>query len=156
MSEHIPMTRERFESLIEAYGGDLARWPHSERLAAYAFAQSTPEAAALLADGKALDRLLSSLPVPSLPETLKTRILASASNEKILARPRGILTLVESALSQLWPHARVWKPASVFASALALGAALGFSLWGHYASHDQLGSEDLIAYAVPTLAQDIY
>ena len=43
------MTYERFETLADAYGGDLRRWPEAEREAGRALLNADPRAAAVLA-----------------------------------------------------------------------------------------------------------
>ena len=43
------MDAERFERLIEAYGGAPARWPDAERADALAYRDGSPEAASLCA-----------------------------------------------------------------------------------------------------------
>src|SRR5690606_1457714 len=58
--EMTTMTRERFENLADAYGGDLRRWPEAEREAGRALAAADPRAAALLLEADAVDALLDS------------------------------------------------------------------------------------------------
>lgn len=73
------MTPERFEALAEAYGGDPARWPATERDAAAALMADRPAwAQAVLAEAAALDGLLSALPAPRAPAELVARIVRGA------------------------------------------------------------------------------
>lgn len=73
------MTPERFETLAEAYGGDIARWPAAERDAAALRAAAHPdEAYAALARAGSLDALLDAAPAPRAPAGLIQRIAAGA------------------------------------------------------------------------------
>lgn len=77
------LTIDRLESLLDAYGGDLSRWP--ERLApeAQALIGSSSEARRLHAEAQALDRVLAkaSTPDPERLEMLAHRIMAVAERE---------------------------------------------------------------------------
>lgn len=54
------MDRARFEHLLEAYGGDFARWPASDRAAGAAYAAQHAEAVGpLLREARALDAALN-------------------------------------------------------------------------------------------------
>ena len=77
------LTVERFESLLEAYGGNLARWPASHVLAAQGLLQGSAEARARLADAVALDRVIdkASNPDPRRLRALADRIVAAAASE---------------------------------------------------------------------------
>ncbi|TXI06389.1 MAG: hypothetical protein E6Q76_09800 [Rhizobium sp.] len=68
-----PMNGERFEALVAAYGGDIGRWPQTERAAAREFAQS-PTAAKALAGAADLDALLDTYVVKSGSAGLENRI----------------------------------------------------------------------------------
>jgi len=54
------LTLERFAALVEAYGGNVERFPAHERVAARALAQRSREAQQMLAGARALDALLAS------------------------------------------------------------------------------------------------
>lgn len=73
------MDRERFETLLDAYGADFRRWPPETRAEAAAFAAQEAEAAALVADARKLDATIDTVrdaPPPSAD--LAARILAQA------------------------------------------------------------------------------
>lgn len=74
------LTIERFESLLEAYGGNLARWPARHILPAQGLLRASGEARARLAEAQALDRVLykASGPDPERLRLLADRIIASA------------------------------------------------------------------------------
>ena len=83
------LTVDRFESLLEAYGGNLARWPTQHALAAQSLLQSSSEARARLAGAQALDRLLdkASSPDPQRLRLLTDRIVAAAEGNAPLRKP---------------------------------------------------------------------
>lgn len=69
--------RTRFAALAAAYGGDIARWPATERAAARRMARER-WAARILADADALDAWLDHAPPPVPAPALAARILAAA------------------------------------------------------------------------------
>lgn len=74
----VPMARDRFEAILDAYGADPRRWPDAERAAAQAFAAVDPEAPALLAAAADLDGAIhQAAPVPA-EGPLREAIVASA------------------------------------------------------------------------------
>jgi len=161
MTDTTPMTDARFKALLEAYGAEVGRWPEAERLAAHAYAEAAPESATLLAEARAIDALLAKLPLPEPRPALMASIL-----EQIHALPvqkRGLGAALAGLLDALWPRAAVWKPASVFASALVLGALIGGDLLGAFGVVETTASaqaqaqvqENVLAYAVPSLMQDL-
>lgn len=83
------MNAERFQTLAEAYGGAIARWPTDVQDAAFAFlAQAPEEADALLADARETDTLLDEAERLSPSVALRDRILAAAPKERA-ARSRA-------------------------------------------------------------------
>jgi len=73
------MTPERFETLAEAYGGDVARWPDVEREAAAAVMAERPEwAGGVLARARDLDEALAAFAMPRASADLTARIVAGA------------------------------------------------------------------------------
>lgn len=81
------MTLERFKALAESYGGDLARWPESEREAARALLISTPAALdAVLVEAAQLDRMLDLAPAQAADSALLGRLIAAAPQPLRLAR----------------------------------------------------------------------
>ena len=73
------MTPERFETLAEAYGGDVARWPDAERAGAAALMTAEPAwAQRVLAEAGALDALLDAAPAIVASSGLSARVLAGA------------------------------------------------------------------------------
>ena len=73
------MTPDRFRSLAEAYGGDLARWPAQEQGPAGAFAAAqAAQATEILSAERALDARLVAYDVSPPSLRLRDLVLASA------------------------------------------------------------------------------
>lgn len=87
------LTRERFEELAEAYGGDVARWPEATWSAAAALMAAEPRftTGVLQAAGR-LDAALDAWTLPAASAGLRERILAAAPGRRP-ARLRLILQL---------------------------------------------------------------
>jgi len=80
------MTPDRFRSLAEAYGGDLARWPAADRGLAQAFAAAhASQAARILSGEQTLDVRLQAYDVVLSPH-LRERVLASAPARRAVRR----------------------------------------------------------------------
>lgn len=111
------MTKEQFQALAEAYGGEIARWPAAVRDEAALFAASDPGSAqAVLAREAALDAALDAAPRPApAPSALYDRILADAPSRPRRARWR--LWLTPAGLGAALAGAAV--------AGLVLGAQLG-------------------------------
>lgn len=79
------MTPERFETLAEAWGGDVARWPVAEREAAAELMAARPDwARTVLVAAGDLDAALAAYAPPRASVGLAERIAAEAP----AARPR--------------------------------------------------------------------
>ncbi len=77
------MTRERFEVLAQAYGGELARWPDAERDAATLLAVSDAAfAQGLLAEAGDLDATLDAWRAPQADAALREAIIAAAPSPR--------------------------------------------------------------------------
>ena len=73
------MTREQFQSLADAYGGEIARWPPDVRDQAGLLAATHPAfAQAVLTQASRLDAALDALPRATASRMLLDRIVASA------------------------------------------------------------------------------
>jgi hypothetical protein len=105
------MMIERFQSLADAYGGDIARWPDDEQAGARAWqAANAAMALAILNDAQALDMLLDSATVASPGPVLRDRITGSARRVRKPVR------------------ALVWASATGLMAACAAGLMLGANL----------------------------
>jgi hypothetical protein len=81
------MTPERFETLAEAYGGDVSRWPLAERDgAALLMAQAPQDCQAVLAAAGDLDGLLDAWRPQPAPHALREAILAAAPAPRAVRR----------------------------------------------------------------------
>lgn len=112
------MTYERFETLADAYGGDLRRWPEAERAAARALLDSDPRGAALLAEADGLDALLDAAPRPTPSHALREAVIASAAGAGLKARRRG-------------PGPLAWLSGAGWAAAACAGVVFGLALTSH-------------------------
>jgi hypothetical protein len=75
------MTRERFQILAQAYGGEIARWPADAREAAAELVAADPEwTAAVLAEAARLDGMLRQAPAPAPSSALVGRVIAAAQD----------------------------------------------------------------------------
>jgi len=112
------MELERFNSLVDAYGGDEAAWPAAERDAARSLLAAEPQARALQREARALDRELALFQVAPPPSV--DRILAARPQPGALERL--LAWLVPAVPGQLW------RPALAAMLPLALGVVLGAGL----------------------------
>lgn len=93
------MDRERFNHLLEAYGGNSKRWPAEEQRAAAAFTAQNADAAVALKEAQALDHALDAA-LDDARETgpLAARIVASAPRAQPWLDRRAMLALAACAL----------------------------------------------------------
>jgi hypothetical protein len=88
------MTRERFQDLAEAYGGDLARWPADVREAAAVLLAAEPAfAQGVLAEAGVLDQALDGWAPLAATHELREAIVAAAP----LARPSRVAAWIARA-----------------------------------------------------------
>ena len=122
------MTVARFESLAEAWGGDIGRWPQTQQAAARRLHDADAGARAALADAAKLDALLElDAEAEARPSAaLMARVLADAAD---IAAGRAPVAAVSrgSAPRQGW-LARFLGDALRPAAALAFSAALGVAV----------------------------
>lgn len=122
------MTRERFEALAEAYGGDISRWPPAEReVAALLMAAEPAFARAVLARAEELDVALDAWRPAPAGHALRDRIIAGAPR----ARPQGL---------------RAWAWTAGLGAALASACVAGLAVG--VAISDQVSAASASAEAV--------
>lgn len=114
MNQNQPMTRDRFEDLAEAYGGDLDRWPTAAAASARALLEAEPGLGALLDEAEAIDELLSASPAPAFSGVLREKVIAGA--------PR---------LAAAWSRTTRWLSGVGLAAACAAGVILGANVSDH-------------------------
>lgn len=125
------MNAERFQTLAEAYGGAIARWPEDARDGAFAFLAAEPARAdAILAEARETDTLLDADAPLSPSMALRDRVLAAAPRE----RP---------ARSKLWRWLTGAGVGAGLAAATAAGLVAGVNL--SMASAPQTEDEALLA-----------
>lgn len=142
------MTLEKFQTLADAYGAKLDRWPVDDRSAAGQLLTSDPRARALIAEASALDRLLD-LPAPGRSGSvagLADRIVAAAttgpagqSSGSPVKSSAVVVTLPQPQTRSELPAearsaparmpvlriARIWPAAAALAASLACGILIG-------------------------------
>ena len=122
------MNVDRMRDLAEAWGGDLRRWPETDRRAAEDFARTHPDDAerALFA-ARQLDGALDALPRPVVSAELRDRVIASATAAGLRAR-------------LVWPGLRklLWVGGASWAAAACAGIVFGLSLSSDFERQVQL------------------
>lgn len=109
------MTPERFESLAEAHGGDVTRWPAAEREAAAALMIAQPAFARdVLTAAAMLDAALDAWAPMAVTHELRERVIAAAP----AARRRSRLA------AWFWGAGLSAGLAAACAAGLAVGVAL--------------------------------
>jgi len=111
MNESVPMSRERLETLAQAYGGDLDRWPPEAEAQARALLQAEPRLAAVLDEAGEIDLLLDASPAPAFSGILRERVIGAA--------PR---------LRSAWRSTTRWFAGAGLAAACAAGVLLGVNM----------------------------
>ncbi len=82
------MNLDRFQTLADAFGGVITRWPAHEQDAAFAFLAASPDAAAgALADARDLDEDLDAAGRLSPSHALRQAILAAAPRARPVRSP---------------------------------------------------------------------
>lgn len=136
------MTKDEFQQLADAYGGEIARWPTNLREDAALFAAQEPAfAEATLTHEAELDAALDALPRPQASRELFDRILAEAP----APRRRG----------RLW---RLWlAPAGVgaaLASVAGAGLILGVQLGQQSAVSAETSAQSVADLDVSAVAEE--
>jgi hypothetical protein len=98
-----PVTMERLEAILDAYGAAPRRWPEDECYGVQRLLDSSAEARRRLEDAARLDELLDAVPLERPRAALEQRILAAAP------RPRA---------SQRWRLAALAAPLAAAAAVL--------------------------------------
>jgi hypothetical protein len=125
------VTKERFEALAEAYGGDIARWPADVRDAAAVLMTAEPEfAQGVLGRESGLDAALDGWPRPTPSRDLIERIVATAP------RPR--------------PRRTGWLMPLSLGAGLAAACAAGLIVGVHLSSQLRDPAPPSVADAFPS------
>lgn len=113
------MNSNRLTVLLEAYGGDPARWPEHEREAGMALLRSDPAAADV---ARSLDAALDAYAAPPANAALRLKIL-DATRKVEQTRRFSLGALV----GDLLPWRPLWPNLAGLAVALLIGIGVGFS-----------------------------
>ncbi len=109
------ITPERVKALIDAYGGDPARWPDDEREASLALVAEDGDLARAADEAGALDLTLDAVPAPAPSPALR------ASLKEIPETGSSLLTWITDSLG-------IWRPVAGLATAAVLGIVLGITV----------------------------
>lgn len=135
-------TPVRLQQTVDAYGGDPARWPRAARDAAPALLDRGPEARRVLAEARALDRLLDLAPAGAPEDSIAHRLLidrivatsATDQPDKPVSSPVvGRVAPARLAARAGMPgfagryaaSGRAWQAAALLAASLLIGIYLG-------------------------------
>lgn len=120
-----------FEALLEIHGARAERWPDSARERFEPLIARNARARELLAEARALERLLdrASLPDAQRTQDLADRIIAAAAAEGAAQRPAAnVVDFPAHRRTRAAPAQTVrWKVASALAASLLVGIYLGAS-----------------------------
>ncbi len=115
------MTQSRFAAIVDAYGGDPARWPPDEREAAERWLASSSAAQAQVLEALDLDRTLAAQVAPDVSSALERRLMDGFDRAR---QRRSLGEFYAAAADALWPGAPAWQPAFVLGMALAVGLCI--------------------------------
>jgi anti-sigma-K factor RskA len=116
------MDLERLRAIVDAYGGDPARWPAAERPAAETLLAGSDAARALVAAAADLDAALDAVPARQPTLAMRAAILAAAP------RPPApsFLTRLRDGWREVFAELGGWRTAgTVLAASLVLGIVSG-------------------------------
>ncbi len=146
------MNLGRLSAILDAYGGDPARWPADEREDALALARSSVPAARVMAKACALDAALRQQSFPDIAlEAEKFTLLHSvivSGARRLTGSWFGRWFGIDLTPSQLWPSVAGLALASVLGFAVGLGGLLQVE-----ADHDADESSVLSAIDLPVIGQ---
>lgn len=123
-TDDVRIDEQQFAYLLEAYGGDLKRWPQEYQVAALQLLQHSESAQRLRQAALALDKLLDTVPVPPPSPWLRQRILATA--RQTATTTQDIWQRFLQWVIGTTPTEYLWRPAVTFLLPLGLGILIGF------------------------------
>ncbi len=120
-----------FEAHLEVHGARAERWPEAARERFEPLLERNARARELLAEARALEKLLDRAPLPNTErmEALADRIVAMAAAEKASQPSAGnVVDLAARRQARTMPTPRSrWQVASALAASLLVGIYLGAS-----------------------------
>jgi hypothetical protein len=132
-----PLSLERFQRLLAAYGARRELWPRTERAQAERLLEASSEARALLSREEDLDAGLMAL--ASLSPDL----------DPGLSRKLAEIPLLNPRKPWFWPFRRVWVPAAAWAVAAMFGL-----LVGSFTAAEEPASVELTLETTPPVMDD--
>jgi hypothetical protein len=116
------MSLQRFTALVDAYGGDLGRWPESERKSACLLIEHNVHAQSLLAEASGLDNELDKFVLPAF-SGLETKL----NNQALPSHPPLFMERLASWMIPQPGHVltQLWRPAAAACLPLVLGLYIG-------------------------------
>ena len=141
-SDYGKMTLDRFQQLLDAYGGQAQHWPEQERPGALQLLANSAAASQLLKQALLLDDLLNQVQA----HTPSAQLLAAVMDGE---NPSGWRCWT----AQLWPFGAIWPPLGALACCALLGLVLGFQTTWPLANSDE--SSALLEYEVIQLAYGV-
>jgi hypothetical protein len=140
--------KDRAKHMLETYGADLSRWPHTDRDELLQVIKDDHVLSAMMRDEQALDELLNQAPnvVPSL--SLQSRILSAQSGDEGVAGTNFLPKTLKQVLDVLWPFGSAAIPAGALVAAIALGGSIGFSTGVASDGWSEEGTYDVVALAL--------
>jgi anti-sigma-K factor RskA len=119
------MDLDQLRTIIDGRGPRLEEWPVAERQAAEVLMASDAAARTLLAEARALDRLLDTVPALSPTPALRAAILATAPRARA-QREQSLLGRLAEAAGELWRELGGWRLAgAALTASLVLGILAG-------------------------------
>ena len=111
---------QRFAEVLEAYGANAQHWPQNERFLLLELIAQSEEAREMLDQAQQLDQLLDQYIIAEADDKLLQRVLDT------IPAP----SLFDQILKWLWPEQKslIWKPALAVSLPLVFGILLG-SMW---------------------------
>lgn len=116
------MKAERFHALAEAYGGDLRRWPASERGFAESLIAADPSLKAALEEAALLDVMLETSRLSAASAELTARVLAAAPKARRF---------------RLHLNRLAWLLGAGWAAAACAGVVAGVGLTSHVTANER-------------------
>lgn len=152
------MDRNRYRTILEAYGADPARWPSGEREAALRLASTDPMARQLLDEAREADREIENA-LDFLPEFTPS---AALRDTVLAAAPRAVVTAFATGPAPasagmglrelLWPFGPLWRPAVGFAASAMLGVIFGAYVPDPWAGERLSAAAEPVDYDLTVLA----
>ena len=128
--QNTPMTLQRLQAILAAYGAAPAHWPAAERAAVELLIAHSAEAARLVAQARDLDRALDASTADVPADALARLTAATAFPPARTAARQTLIKPARKGFASGWASglaAAFWPRAAMFASIAALGIVVGLA-----------------------------